>query len=230
MRKFMKSSFATQRSVILAALAVAFSASALADRPMLTESANTSNAGSGDVEAWFTDAEGLSGLAIAPAYSFADGLQVGGVFQRLSDSGFSLTNTGLNLKWRITPSNPNGCNFGAKFEFARVNVKFGGFSESGNASGITGLGTCNFTQGGSLHMNLGFVKPSGGSNSVVWGVGYEHKFGAVTPHIELTGVEDSDEVFTIGLRGDISSNVQLDGSYSSSNGFKTTTVGLKFRF
>jgi hypothetical protein len=229
------SSHAIQRTLAVAIAAGLFSAAALADRPMVTDSANTNKAGSGHVEAWLSNLDSdfgsASGLSVAPAYAFADGVQVGGIFARLSGGGETLTNTGVNLKWRITPSNPNGCNFGAKFEYARVKFKddFGN-SASGNASGVTGLGTCNFTQGGSLHMNLGFVKPSGGSSVTAWGLGYEHKFGAITPHIEINGIEDSDEVVTIGLRGDISANVQLDGSFSSVSGVKTTTVGVKFRF
>jgi uncharacterized protein YdeI (BOF family) len=219
-----------QRTLVLAAVAAAFSAPVLADRPMNTDSANTANAGSGFVEAWYTKFDDANGLSVAPAYSFADGLQVGALFSRLSGDGASLTTTGVNLKWRITPSVASGCNFGAKFELNRQKIKDEGFSDSGNFSGITGLATCNFTQGGSLHANLGFLKPSGGSSINVWGIGYEHKFGAVTPHIEINGGEDLEEIVTVGLRGDIVKNVQADGSFSRTDGVNIVTVGVKFRF
>jgi uncharacterized protein YdeI (BOF family) len=227
----MKFSFAVQRTLILAAVAGAFSAAALADRPMNVDSANTAKVGSGYVEGWFTSTDGANGLSVAPAYSFADGLQVGGLVARVSGDGAALTSTGLNLKWRITPSVASGCNLGAKFEVNRVKLSADGFgSESTTVSGITGLGTCNFTQGGSLHANLGFSKASGASSGNFWGLGYEHKFGSVTPHIDVVGGKDLDETISVGLRGDIAANFQLDGSFSRSNGVNVTTLGGKFRF
>jgi hypothetical protein len=210
--------------VLLAAAALTLSAgAALAGRPLSVDDANVNDTGKGHLEAWVTRAEGVSLYSLAPAYAFSDGLELGGLVARESDS--RLTVQALQLKWRITPSQDKGCNVGATVGLLRTRVA--GQRDSGHY--LTGLFSCNGVAGGSVHANLG-VSKGGGDSATVWGLAYERAFGAVTPHIEWFGSEGSKPTLAIGLRGQLTDAVQLDGSVGRSDGITVTTVGVKFTF
>jgi hypothetical protein len=203
---------------------LAATASALAGRPLVLDDAGINKKGEGHVETWISRADGATALSISPAYAFWDSVELAALLSR--DNGNSVTVTGAQAKWMITPSQANGCNFATSLGAQRVKTDFG----SGNASFINGLMSCNGTGLGDVHVNVGYAKPSGGSGETSYGIALERSFGALTPHIELFGSDSLDTSVNIGLRGDIAKNVQLDGSVGRLDSVTFYTVGLKFRF
>ncbi len=209
----------------LAALGlVTAAASSFAGRPLILDDAGINAKGEGHVETWFSRTDGISGFSVSPAYAVWDTVELAGVFTRFNQGG--LTVTGVQAKWMITPASDKGCNFGTSFgaqrfkdDFDRVNVSF-----------VNGLFSCNGNAFGNVHVNLGYAKPSGGSGETNYGIALEKSFGALTPHIEVFGSENVDTGVNIGLRGDITKSIQLDGSVGRQEGVNLYTVGLKFRF
>ena len=59
---------------------------------------------------------------------------------------------------------------------------------------------------------------------VVFGVALEKSFGALTPHIEVYGSENIDTGVNLGLRGDITKSIQLDGSVGRQEGVSIWAV------
>jgi len=196
---------------------------ALADRPLTVDNAAINPRNGGDVELWVTDVDGSNLTSVFGGYSFWDSVELGA----LVANGSGLTVTGLQGKWLITPSQPNGCNFAATLGWSRV--KLDGFG-SNDGTGVNGMMSCHGSGLGSLHFNLGYTKPSGASGASNWGVALEHPFGAVTPHIEVFGVEDGDPTVQLGLRGDIARGIQLDGTIGRADSINVYTIGLRFKF
>jgi hypothetical protein len=203
---------------------VATSSAALAGRPLVVDDAGTNAKGEGHVETWVARADGATTLNIAPAYAVAEGLELSAALSR--DMTNKLTVGGVGLKWLITPSKDDGCNFGATIAAAHAS----GNGASTNATALNGIASCNGTALGKLHLNLGAVKPSGASTLKTWGLALEHEFGAVTPHIEWFGAEGSKPAMQIGARTDIAKGIQLDGTLGRSGGATLYSVGMKFRF
>lgn len=199
---------------------------AMAGRPLVIDDANTNDKGKGHVEAWVTRADGATLFSLAPAYAVAEGLEIGGLLARESGSG-GLRVSAAQVKWRITPSNEKGCNFAAVLGATRASA--GGASS--NASYLNGLATCNRGSAGSYHANLGVTKANGGGGSATtWGIAYERGFGNVTPHIEWFGAEGSKPTLQVGLRGQLTDTLQLDGSLGHTDGVTIYTLGVKFTF
>jgi hypothetical protein len=215
----------TAPTLVILALAAFASAPALAGRPLVVDDANTNDKGAGHVETWVTHADGTNLLSIAPAYAPIDGLEFSALVAR--ESSTSLTVSALQAKWRITPSQEAGCNFGAVLGASHASLSGAG---SANTTYLNGLMTCNLGGSGSVHFNLGATKPSGSSAENAWGMAYEHQFGAVTPHIEWFGSEGVKPTVQVGLRGEITKGIQLDGSIGRSEGVTISTLGLKFQF
>jgi hypothetical protein len=209
---FQRSSSSSRVALACSAALLLMAGSAFAGRPLNVDDANVNDKGKGHVEAWVTRAEGISIYSIAPAYAAFEGVEFGGMVARENES--RLTMTGVQAKWRITASQDKGCNVGATFGLSRAKVQ--GFSASGQS--LTGLFSCNGLAGGSLHVNLGVDRVSGGETSNRWGLAFERSFGALTPNIEWFGSEGSKPSFNIGLRGMITDTVQLDGSVGRSDG------------
>ncbi len=198
---------------------------ALAGRPLVVDDASVNDKGKGHLEVWTTQADGFNMYSLAPAYAFIEGLEVGGLLSRESNSGLRVT--AAQLKWRITRSQEQGCNFAAIVGASRASA--GGFSANG--SYLTGLATCNRGSAGSFHLNLGLSKANGGGSATSnWGIAYERAFGAVTPHIEWFGSEGAKPTLQIGLRGQLTDSVQLDGSIGHNDGTTIYTLGVKFTF
>lgn len=199
---------------------------AMAGRPLVIDDANTNDKGKGHVEAWVTRADGATLFSLAPAYAVAEGLEIGGLLARESGSG-GLRVSAAQVKWRITPSNEKGCNFAAVLGATRASA--GGVSS--NASYLNGLATCNRGSAGSYHANLGVTQTNGGGGSATtWGIAYERGFGSVTPHIEWFGAEGSKPTLQVGLRGQLTDTLQLDGSLGHTDGVTIYTLGVKFTF
>ncbi|MBL8328282.1 MAG: hypothetical protein JNJ71_05480 [Rubrivivax sp.] len=215
----------TARHLTLVAALSLVSLAASAGRPLAVDDANTNDKGKGHVEAWLTKADGVSLFSIAPAYAVGEGLEIGGLLSRESNSGLRVS--AAQLKWRITASQAQGCNVAATLGVTRASI--GGASASG--SYVTGLGSCNFGQHGSAHANLGMTRVNGGGGTATsWGIAYERAFGAVTPHIEWFGSEGSKPTLQIGLRGQVADNLQLDGSVGVVDGETIYSLGVKFTF
>ena len=207
---------------LLAALALAATAPAWAGRPLAVDDANTNDAGRGHLEVWATRVPGSTVLTLAPAYAPIDGLELAAAYARENGSGINATT--LQLKWRITASQDDGCNLGLSLGSSKVSQ--GG----GRVNYVNGLGTCNGVAGGSVHVNLGQAKASGVSAIGTWGMAYERPMGAVTPHIEWFGSEGAKPTVQIGLRGDVASGWQLDGTVGRGDGQSVYTLGFKRSF
>jgi hypothetical protein len=205
-----------------AALGLLAATPLMAGRPLAVDDANTNDAGSGHLELWAVRSAGSTLLNVSPAYAPVNGLEFAAAHGRENGTGISAT--ALQLKWRITDSRDDGCNLGLSLGVAKASP--GG----GRSSFANGLVTCNGLAQGSLHVNLGSVKPQGGSAVSTWGLAYERAFGGVTPHIEWFGSEGARPTLQLGLRGDIAKGWQLDGSLGRGDGDTVYTLGMKRSF
>lgn len=212
------------RTWVLATIGLAWAGSALAGRPLTVDDAGTNTGGEGHVEMWMTRADGTRSLNLSPAYALRDGIELSALLSR--ERPDTLTTTALQLKVLFTPSKEEGCNVGAGVGVARV--KAVGASENGTF--VNGIATCNGTLLGSVHVNLGYTKPSSSRGVKSWGVALEREMGRVTPHVEYFGVEHTKPVVQLGLRGDIVKNVQLDGTVARSDGITAYSAGVKVKF
>lgn len=194
---------------------------AQAGRPLVVDDANVNEPGHGHLEAWGAHSPGSTIWSLAPAYAPVEGLELGALLAR--DRGAGLTLTALQAKWRITPSQDNGCNFGA---VAGASHATGG----GNTLYLNGLLSCNREELGSVHLNLGVARPRQGSTAMAWGIAYEREVMGFTPHVEWFGAEGSKPTFQLGLRTELMPGVQLDGSVGRNDGRSVFTLGTKFQF
>lgn len=199
-------------------------APAQAGRPLAVDDAGVNAKGEGHVEAWAARTDGVRTLNLSPAYAFVEGLEVAALLSR--DTTDRITGTALQLKWLITPSRDSGCNAGLSFGASRA--RGGGARE--DAAFANGLFSCNGTPLGNLHLDLGLVKPSHERSLGTWGLALEREIGPVTPHIEWFGAERSKPTWQVGLRGDATRRLQLDGTIGRGNGSTQYSLGAKFRF
>lgn len=207
---------------LLALLLAAASGSAMAGRPLSVDDANTNDAGAGHVEMWVSRAPGSTVLNVAPAYAPIDGLEFGIAVARDTSSKVNVGT--VQLKWRITPSQEAGCNLGTSLGASRVS------DGGGHLRFLNGLASCNFGGQGSVHLNLGVVKPSGDASVKTWGVAYEREVGPVTPHLEFFGEKGAKPTAQVGLRGKLSEAWQLDGTVGRNDGETLYSLGVKFQF
>lgn len=210
------------RPLLVATLLATLIPAAWAGRPLAVDDANVNDTGHGHVELWAARAPGSTVFNLAPAYAPVDGLEFSGQLSR--ERGGSATSSAVQAKWRITPSQDNGCNVGVVLGVAHVS------NGGGNAAYLNGLASCNDDSFGSVHFNLGGVKPNGGSATATWGVAIEKAFGPVTPHIEWFGAQHIRPTLAAGLRGDVAKGIQLDGSIGHSGSETLYTLGMKFSF
>lgn len=193
-----------------------------AGRPLSVDDANVNDVGAGHVETWVArQADGARVWTVAPAYGLSDGLEIAATFAR--DSSNRTSATALQAKFRLSPSRPDGCNVGASIGVARST------DGSGSTSYLTGLATCNLPVG-ALHLNLGANKPSANATLGTWGVAFEREFGAVTGHVECFGQQRNKPTIQVGLRGEIMSKLQLDGTVGRTAGDTLYSLGLKRQF
>lgn len=206
---------------VCAAAALTASFSALAGRPLTVDDANVDDAGEAHVEAWYARQPGKTNTwTVAPAIGLGSGLELDGSASR--DTTSSLTTTAVQLKWRITPSQENGCNLGA---VAGVSHTQG----NSNMPYVNGLFTCNGGFG-SLHLNAGANRVSGGPTLGTWGVAFEHELGAFTAHVETFGQRHSAPTLQVGLRTEIAKGWQLDGTVGRLQRDTLYSLGFKRSF
>ncbi len=193
-----------------------------AGRPLTVDDANTDDAGSGHVEAWYARQPGKANTwTVAPAYSPIDGLELGASVTR--DRTAASTSQSLQAKWRITPSQESGCNSAAVLGASQTR------GQSGTTPYFNGLLTCNSALG-STHFNLGAQRAPGGPGVGTWGLAHEREWGPVTVHAEAFGQRLAKPTFQIGARKDLSPNLQLDATLGRSNHQNLFSVGLKQSF
>lgn len=212
---------------LLQALAIGFactllSTAAWAGRPLSVDDADVNDVGHGHVEMWFERKLGPSrSLIVAPAYSPVEGIEFAAAVAR--DTTASNTSMAIQAKWRITPVQEEGCNFGASASLAKTR------GESGKSTAVTGLMTCNMPIG-AVNVNVGALRAAGESTVAAWGVSLSHGFGSMTGHVEAFGQQQGKATFQVGARYDIAKNIQLDGTVGRSDGQTLYSAGMKFGF
>ena len=198
------------------------STAAWAGRPLSVDDADVNEVGHGHVEMWFERTLGPSrSMIVAPAYSPVEGIEIAAAVAR--DTTASATSMAVQAKWRITPVQENGCNFGASASLAKTR------GESGNTTAVTGLMTCNMPMG-AVNVNVGALRAAGESTVTTWGVSLSHAFGSVTGHVEAFGQQHGKTTLQVGARYDIAKNIQIDGTLGRSDGQTLYSVGLKVGF
>lgn len=203
-----------------------------AGRPLTVDDANVNDVGAAHVETWAErQADGSRLWTVAPAYGLAQDIEIGASAAR--DATHRLNTFAVQAKFRLTPSQPDGCNVGAAIGVAQT--RGGGDAGANNNPSqvntpyLNGLFTCNMPAG-ALHLNLGANRSTGGPTLATWGIAFEREIGSVTAHIEYFGQTSSSPTFQIGARTEVAKNIQLDATLGRN---QTTTVfsgGLKVQF
>lgn len=209
------------KNCIALLLCSTFAGLACAGRPLAVDDANVNETGHGQLEAWIAHAPGSTVHNLAPAYAPIDGLEIGVLLAR--ERHTSLKASAVQAKWLFTPSQENGCNFGAVLGLAHTQGET-------NRAILNGLLTCNREALGSVHLNLGVTRPRRESKELGWGVAVEKAFSALTAHLEWFGAEHSKPTIQAGLRTNLTTNLQLDGSLGRSDGRTSYTLGTKLSF
>lgn len=193
-----------------------------AGRPLSVDDASINDAGAGHVEVWYARMPGKTNTwNVAPAYAPIKDVEVSAMLSR--DATGEVTSSAAQVKWRITPSNPAGCNVGMTVGISHTSK--GG----GNTPFLNGLASCNHT-GGALHLNLGISNPDNSKSLTNWGAAYERDFSVATGHIEVFGQEAGKPTTQVGLRKDLVPGLQLDGTVGRSDGETVFSLGLKKSF
>ena len=209
-------------SSLLVLLALSASMPSIAGRPLTVDDASVNDTGDGHVEAWWTRSpNGVRSWTVAPAYAPVDNIELGAGIAREQFSGVQTQN--IQAKFRITPTQENGCNFGAVVGSARVD------GESSKPY-VNGLMSCNHPTLGSFHTNVGALDASSSQRVRTWGLAWERAYGEVTVHIEKFGMENEKSTIATGLRFNIMQDLQLDASVGRTDKHNIVTLGLKWMF
>ncbi len=208
--------------VLLASLAVFSAGPSLAGRPLTVDDANVNDMGAGHVETWFSRQVGAAEvLTVAPAYGVAQGIEIGMAFAR--DTGNQVSTTSMQAKFRLSPSRDRGCNAAATLGATQSNAN------GASAPFVNGVVTCN-AEFGSVHLNVGAIRPPQGQTLGTWGIAIERGFGSFTAHMETFGQEQMAPTVQLGLRTDVAKNVQCDGTIGRVNSETVLSLGMKFQF
>jgi hypothetical protein len=189
---------------------------------LTVDDANVNDVGEGHVEGWWTRGpSGSRSWTVAPAYSPIQNVELGAGMAR--DPKTRLESQNIQVKFRLTPSQDNGCNVGAVVGAART---------TGEASKayVNALFTCNHAKLGSLHTNLGALDVSNSQRIGTWGLAWERAYGDVTAHVEVYGQQHDKPTWATGLRTNILPKFQLDGSIGRQGGHNLLTLGTKWMF
>lgn len=207
------------RAVSCVLITCACASASLAGRPLNVDDANVNEPGAGHVEFWFARQPGGARVwTVAPAFSPREGMELAGAVSR--NMAANIHTTSLQAKFRLTPSQENGCNFGAVVGASQVQ------GQSGSTPAATGLMTCN-TSAGALHMNLGASRAPGGPTLPAYGVAWEQDLDGATGHVECLAQRQSKPTLGFGLRKELHKNFQLDGSVARNSGETLFSVGVK---
>ena len=196
--------------------------SAQAGRPLSVDDANVNAVGEGHVEGWWTRApNGARSWSLAPAYAPMQNVELGAGLAREQKTGLETLN--IQAKFRITPSQDQGCHVGAVLGTAR---------STGETSKVyaNALLTCNHPTLGSLHTNLGALDFSSNQRVGTWGLAWERVYGELTAHMEVYGQQANKPTWATGLRTPVLSSLQLDTSIGRQSGHHLLTLGTKWMF
>ena len=210
------------RKVLFLWLGLGFVFSVQAGRPLTVDDANVNDVGEGHVEGWWTRGRsGARSWTLAPAYSPVQNIELGAGLARDPKTGLETLN--VQAKFRITPSQENGCNLGAVLGTVRTT----GDTSKGY---VNALFTCNHGTLGSLHTNLGSLDFSNTQRIGTWGLAWERAYGDITAHVEVYGQQHDKPTWATGLRTNILPKLQLDGSVGRQAGQNLVTIGTKWMF
>ena len=202
--------------------AIAGFSHAHAGRPLTVDDANVNEVGEGHVEGWWTRApNGSRSWSVAPAYAPFKHMELGAGLSREQHTGVETLN--VQVKFRFTASQENGCNWGGVVGSART-------TDESSKGYVNLLMTCNHSRLGSLHTNLGAMDFSSRERVGTWGVAWERPYGDFTPHIEVYGQAHEKPTWATGLRTNVLPNLQLDTSVGRQAGRSLVTVGTKWMF
>lgn len=160
---------------------------------------------------------GISAACYAPIQN----VELGAGLAREQKTGLETHN--IQAKFRITPSQENGCNVGAVLGAARTT----GDSSKGY---VNALFTCNHAKLGSLHTNLGALDVSSSKSIGTWGLAWERAYGDITAHVEVYGQQHDKPTWATGMRTNILPKLQLDASVGRQAGQSLLTLGTKWMF
>ncbi len=195
---------------------------AWAGRPLVVDDANVNEQGAGHIEVWLSREAGSADLLnLAPAYAPIEGLEVGASVSR--DKTARETLSAVQVKWRITSSQDDGCNVAAVFGRSRL-------SGGEGANYVNGLLSCNGLRLGKVHVNLGGIRFSDDSFKSTWGVALERDHGGFTAHWEWFGQQDSKPTLQLGLNTQLAKNLQLDGTLGRTGDETIYSLGFKLQF
>jgi hypothetical protein len=210
------------RKALFLLLGLGFVLSVQAGRPLTVDDANVNDVGEGHVEGWWTRGpSGSPSWTVAPAYSPIQNVELGAGMAR--DPKTKLETVNVQAKFRITPSQENGCNVGAVVGSSRTT----GETSKGY---VNALFSCNHVRLGSLHTNLGLFDVSSSQRIGTWGLAWERAYGDVTAHVEVYGQQHDKPTWATGLRTNILPKLQLDGSVGRQAGQNLVTIGTKWMF
>ena len=207
---------------VIFAVAALCSTASFAGRPLAVDDANTADAGTGNVDLWYSRLPGsVNTWTLSPAYGITDGIELGAALS--NDNTNNVNTTTLQAKFRLSASKKDGCNFGASVGVSQLS------DGGGNTPFLNGLMTCNM-EAGSLNLNLGLSRAPDSQTLNTWGISFEREVGAFTPHVEFFGVEKSAPTFQLGIRTMVTKSLQLDGSVGTNSGETSYTLGMRFFF
>lgn len=213
------------RTVLAAPLLAALllnPASGHAGRPLNVDDANVNEAGAGHLEAWYTRQPGTARRwTVAPVYAPWQGVELGAAWARERGSGLST----VSLQSKIRLSTPRE----GRWHHAMVLGLSHAQDQRGATRSATLIASREFTPG-ALHINLGASRAPGGPALPALGLAWEQAFGPVTGHLEWLGEHQSKPLFGLGLRRELVTDLQLDGSLGRSGGSTLYSLGLKLQF
>jgi hypothetical protein len=219
----MKISTSYRAASLMALTACLLNLPAQAGRPLAVDDANVNDKGAGHVEIWVArDSDKINTWNVAPAFAPVEGLEVGVSYAKARKSGTA--EQAIQAKWRITPSQENGCNVASTL--GTVHEK-----NMGNSPYLVGILTCNSALG-SVHVNLTRHNPKDEKNYNSWGVAFERAMGSVTPHVEVFGDDGGKPTVQFGAKTEIAPGLQLDATVGRDrqNMANVFSLGFKYSF
>jgi hypothetical protein len=213
----------TRAACLLALTLGLLNPSAQAGRPLAVDDANVNDKGAGHVEVWVArDSDKINTWNVAPAFAPVEGVEIGVSYAKARKSGTA--EQAIQAKWRITPSQDNGCNVASTL--GTVHEK-----GVGNSPYLVGILTCNAAVG-AIHVNVTRHNPKEEKSFNSWGVAFERPMGSITPHIEVFGDEGQKSTLQFGAKTEVAQGLQLDATVARDrqNRANVFSLGIKQAF
>lgn len=200
-----------------------FDLPAQAGYPLAIVEAKVIDKDAGHVEIWVArDSDKINTWNVASAFAPVEGVEVGVSYAKARKSGTA--EQAIQAKWRITPSQENGCNVASTL--GTVHEK-----GVGNSPYLVGILTCN-SAAGAIHVNVTRHNPKDEKSFNSWGVAFERQMGSITPHIEAFGDQGQKASVQMGAKTEIAQGLQLDATIGRDrqNRANVFSVGVKQSF